>query len=70
MNHRYLISTLSILLLGILPGWTQVPQLVNFQGRVAVDGVNFDGTGSFKVAIIDPSGPTTLWSNDGTSVAG
>lgn len=70
MNHRNLISILSILLLSILPGWTQVPQLVNFQGRVAVDGVNFDGTGSFKIAIIDPSGPTTLWSNDGTSVGG
>jgi hypothetical protein len=69
-RQRHLISTLAVLILGILPGWAQVPQLVNFQGRVVVNGINFDGTGSFKVAIIDPSGPTTLWSNDGTSVAG
>ncbi len=31
----------------------QVPQLINYQGRVAVDGVNFDGAGSFKFALVD-----------------
>lgn len=31
----------------------QVPALVNYQGRVAVDGVNFEGSGSFKFALTD-----------------
>ena len=48
----------------------QVPQLVNYQGRVAVDAVNFEGTGQFKFALVNADGTTTFWSNDETSVAG
>ena len=48
----------------------EVPQLINFQGRVAVDGVNFNGTGQFKFALVNGEGGVSFWSNDGTSVAG
>jgi hypothetical protein len=48
----------------------QVPQLINYQGRVVVDGVNFDGAGQFKFALVNASGSTSYWSNDGSSVAG
>jgi hypothetical protein len=48
----------------------QVPNLVNYQGRVAVDAVNFEGTGQFKFALVNGDGTTTFWSNDDTSVAG
>ncbi len=48
----------------------QVPQLINYQGRVAVGSVNFDGVGQFKFALVNTNGSTTYWSNDGTSVAG
>jgi hypothetical protein len=48
----------------------QVPQLLNYQGRVAVDGVNFDGAGQFRFALVNAAGTTTYWSNDGTSTAG
>jgi hypothetical protein len=48
----------------------QVPQIVNYQGRVAVGVVNFDGPGQFKFALVNGPGTTTFWSNDGTSVAG
>jgi N-acetylneuraminic acid mutarotase len=48
----------------------QVPQLINYQGRVAVDGVNFDGSGQFKFALVNAGGSTTYWSNDGSSAAG
>ncbi|HZJ14595.1 MAG TPA: SGNH/GDSL hydrolase family protein [Chthoniobacteraceae bacterium] len=48
----------------------QVPQLINYQGRVVVDGVNFDGAGHLKFALVDAAGTTTYWSNDGTSVGG
>ena len=47
-----------------------VPQLLNHQGRVAVNGVNFVGNGQFKFALVNATGSTTYWSNDGTSSAG
>jgi len=48
----------------------QVPQLINYQGRVAVGTVNFEGSGQFKFALVNADGTTTYWSNDGTSSAG
>lgn len=47
-----------------------VPPLVNYQGRVAVGTVNFDGTGQFKFALVNSTGTSTYWSNDGSSSAG
>jgi hypothetical protein len=52
----------------VLPA--QVPQLINYQGRVGVDGVNFDGSGQFKFAFVNSGGTTTYWSNDNSSTAG
>jgi len=48
----------------------QVPQLVSYQGRVVVGGVNFNGTGQFKFALVGPGGTPSFWSNNGTSVNG
>ena len=31
----------------------QVPQTMNYQGRVVSSGVNFNGTGHFKFALVD-----------------
>jgi hypothetical protein len=47
-----------------------VPQLLNHQGRVAVNGVNFDGNGQFKFALVNATGSNTYWSNNGSSSAG
>jgi len=47
-----------------------VPPVINYAGQVAVDGEAFDGNGLFKFAIVNDSGSTTYWSNDGTSTAG
>jgi N-acetylneuraminic acid mutarotase len=65
-------SILNILLvwLTVAVAGAQVPQLINYQGRVAVAGVNFDGTGHFKFALVNASGTTTYWSNDGTGGGG
>ena len=52
------------------PLHAQVPRLLNYQGRVAVGSVNFEGAGQFRFAIVNNTGATTFWSNDGTSVAG
>jgi hypothetical protein len=42
------------------------PPLLNHQGRIAVSGVNFDGSGHFKFALINGTGTETFWTNDGT----
>ena len=41
----------------------QVPQLINYQGRVAVNGINFNGSGQFKFALVNADGTTSYWSN-------
>ena len=48
----------------------QVPQLINYQGRIAVGTTNFHGTGQFKFALVNGAGSITYWSNDGTSTGG
>jgi hypothetical protein len=48
----------------------QVPNLLNYQGFVAVGGANFTGSGQFRFALVNAAGTTTFWSNDGTSVGG
>ena len=48
----------------------QVPQMINYQGRVAVGGTNFNGSGQFKFALVGPGGTPSFWSNNGTSVNG
>ena len=64
-----------IILAGILfclpgAGIAQVPQLINYQGRVTVGGTNFDGIGQFKFALVNGSGGVSFWSNDGSSSGG
>ena len=59
---------LSLLFVGSIQA--QVPQLINYQGRVVVGSTNFNGSGQFKFALVNTNGSTTYWSNDGTSSAG
>ncbi len=47
----------------------QVPGIVNYQGRVAVSGTNFTGTGQFQFALVDAAGATTYWSNGVAAVS-
>ncbi|MCE5230591.1 hypothetical protein LLG95_13500 [bacterium] len=45
--------------------------MFDYQGRVLVQGIPYTGTGQMKVAIVAGTSPLfSLWSNDGTSVAG
>ncbi|MCE5229617.1 hypothetical protein LLG95_08480 [bacterium] len=47
--------------------------MFNYQGRVLVQGYPYTGPGQMKVAILATTGTSTvysLWSNDGSSVAG
>jgi hypothetical protein len=52
------------------PASAQVPNLINYQGRVAVGNTNFNGPGAFKFALVNTNGSVTYWSNDGSSSAG
>ncbi|MBS0658268.1 MAG: tail fiber domain-containing protein [Verrucomicrobia bacterium] len=68
-----LLPITSALLLSALtagPLSAEVPPILNYQGRVAVGGANFEGTGQFKFALVDGSGTATYWSNDGSSFGG
>ena len=73
MNKLYVstfAAALCIAALFLTAASAQVPPMVNYQGRVAVGGVNFEGTGQFKFALVNANGTTTYWSNDNTSNAG
>ena len=73
MKKRFLLVSAAVLCgLAFLsaPASAQVPQLINYQGRIAVGTTNFNGNGQFRFALVDATGVTTYWSNDGTSTAG
>jgi len=50
--HQVFFAAL-VLLFGAGATMAQVPQLLNYQGRIAVNGTNFTGTGQFKFALVD-----------------
>ncbi len=52
--HQIFFAAL-FLLSGAVSTMAQVPQLLNYQGRIAVNGTNFTGTGQFKFALISTS---------------
>ncbi len=47
----------------------EVPQLINYQGRIAVGGTNFTGTGQFQFALVNNGASQTYWSNGVGTVA-
>ena len=70
MKHRTLLLVATAAALA-LPLHAALPDAVPYQGRVAVDGTNFTGTGQFKFAVYehatgnftDPVAPAQLWNN-------
>src|ERR1043166_2308262 len=50
-----------------VPVFAQVPAMISYQGRILVSGTNFSGNGQFKFALVQGSGPTLLWKNDGSA---
>ena len=74
-RHPHTMNTTTPLLLTVLlhvalPLAAQVPQIINYQGKVAVGATPFTGSGQFRFALVDGAGATSFWSNDGTSTAG
>lgn len=52
----------------VLPLHAQVPTLLNYQGRVAVGTVNFEGNGQFKFALVNATGTVTYWKSNGSNI--
>lgn len=63
MKTRTYIFMAALLLGAAAPAGAQVPSVLNYQGRVAVGGTNFDGTGQFRFALVNGAGSVTFWSN-------
>ena len=58
---------LTLGLFGAIAASAQVPQIINYQGRITVGGTNYDATGSFKFALVNTAGTANYWANDGTA---
>jgi len=59
-NIRRCLATAALVLALQGTSSSQVPLIMNYQGRVDVGGVNFDGTGQFRFAIVDQGTNTSL----------
>ncbi|MDB6070183.1 MAG: hypothetical protein JWL81_1354 [Verrucomicrobiales bacterium] len=46
------------------------PGILNHQGRIAVSGENFTGTGHFKFALVNAAGTVRYWSNNNSGTGG
>jgi len=66
MRARYPIVAAAVVFALVSILHAQVPQVINYQGRVAVGGVNFNGTGTFNFALVNAAGTASYWTNDGT----
>ena len=58
---KFLLPTLAWFCLLTATWQAQVPQLINYQGRVAVAGVPFNGSGAFKFGLVNATGTKTFW---------
>lgn len=70
-THRTVVAWLGAFWLAWLPAIViaQAPGILGYQGRVAVNGTNYDGTGLFRFALVNGSGTTTFWSNGAATVS-
>ncbi len=58
---RVVLLCLAGAVLLVCPAAGQVPGLISYQGRLAVGGTNFTGTGQFKFALVSGNGATVYW---------
>jgi hypothetical protein len=71
MQPHFALRCIAVLLtLVVVSAPAAVPQLISHQGRIAVNGTNFEGAGQFKFALVNSGGTITYWSNNNTSTAG
>jgi len=63
-------AALSAIALFFLPclSHAEPPPIISYQGRVAVHGTSFTGTGQFNFALINASGSETYWQSNGVAL--
>ena len=61
-SHVMLVALLMLVVCGAM-AQAQVPPLLNYQGRVALNGTNFNGTGQFKFALGNTNLSVIYWHN-------
>jgi len=70
MHHYKGITFLAGLLILVPAIHAQVPQLLNCQGRVSVNGTNFTGTGQFKFALMNNSSSISRTASGVATISG
>ncbi|MGA0112173.1 MAG: galactose oxidase, partial [Chthoniobacterales bacterium] len=64
------VITIAVAALALCTAPAQVPSILNYQGRVTVGGTNLTTNAAlFKFALVDGSGSTVYWKNDGAVTA-
>ena len=58
-----IVFVLAVILTAASGVLAQVPGIINYQGRVVLNGTNFNGTGQFKFALVNNGALQTYWSN-------
>lgn len=70
MNQLSALATLALWIVSVALVHAQVPQVLSYQGRIAVGNSQYNGTGSFKFSIVSGAGTTTYWANDAQATGG
>src|SRR3990172_5422193 len=67
----HMAALLAILIAGNQAVHAQVPLMINYQGKIEVTDIPYNGTGYFKFSLInDPASPSiNYWTNDGSIVS-
>jgi len=60
MKIKRLIGTIALFLATAFSVHAQVPQIINYQGRVLVGSINYDGSGQFKFALVNANGTISI----------
>ncbi len=63
--NKFKFCALLLAMFGITMVAHAIPMSINYQGTVESGDTAFDGTGYFRFSIVDSTGTTTYWSNDG-----
>ncbi len=70
MNRHRCVAVIGAALLGVAARCSgDVPGVMNYQGRVVLDGTNFEGTAQFKFALVDGASGGSYWSNGTSAVS-
>lgn len=70
MRTSSFFPTVAALVLTASAALAQVPQILNYQGKVKVNGNDFTGSGQFKFALVNAAGSQSYWSSDGSTTNG